>query len=38
MRSGGGVFVDVLPGSEIESGSIVKVKIEEPPEPMVKCL
>ena len=32
----GGMFVDLLPGSEVEMQSIVKVHLEEPSEPMVK--
>ena len=31
-----GMFVDLLPGSEVETQSIVKVHLEEPSEPMVK--
>lgn len=32
----GDMFVDLLPGNEVETQSIVKVHLEEPPEPMVK--
>ena len=32
----GDMFVDLLPDSEVETQSIVKVHLEEPPEPMVK--
>ena len=36
-----GMFVDLLPGNEVENGSIIKAQIELPPqspEPMVSLL
>ena len=36
-----GMFVDLLPGNEVETGSIIKAQIELPPpspEPMVSLL
>ena len=30
-----GMFVDLLPGNPVDSGTIIKAQIEQPPEPMV---
>ena len=30
-----GMFVDLVPGVEIQSGSILRAHVENPPEPMV---
>ena len=34
-----GLFIDLLPGSQVDSGTILQVLIEQPAEPMVheKC-
>ena len=30
-----GMYIGLLPGSQVDSGTIIKVQIEQPPEPMV---
>ena len=30
-----GMYIDLLPGSQVDSSTIIKVQIEQPPEPMV---